>query len=292
MPLHCQEKWKIISGMPQEAVFLLKMGFLQGMGFLLKNSFVHKNSFAHKNGFVHKTWRTQAAQGKRTKDGKRILMQDLLTVTGLILKAEPIGEYDRRIVLLTRERGKIPAFARGARRQNSRLMGPTSPLSFGEFKLYAGRSSYTVGEAFISNYFETLRSDYEGSCYGMYFLEICDYCTRENNDEREQLKLLYQSLRALGAAGIPRPLVRYIFELRTIVTGGEFPGIPTYRQWQESTRYAVSFIASAPVEKLYTFTVSSQVLAELGEIAGLLVRRFLDGNFKSLEILELLVEKP
>ena len=44
-----------------------------------------------------------------------------------------------------------------------------------------------------SNYFEGLRSDYEGAYYGMYFLEVCDYCTRENNDERELLKLLYQS---------------------------------------------------------------------------------------------------
>ena len=40
------------------------------------------------------------------------------------------------------------------------------------------------------------RQDYEVAYYGMYFLEVCDYCTRENNDERELLKLLYQSLRA------------------------------------------------------------------------------------------------
>lgn len=123
-------------------------------------------------------------------------MQELLTVTGLILKAEPIGEYDRRVVILTKERGKIAAFARGARKQNNRFMASTNPFSFGEFRLYAGRSSYTLAETFISNYFEGLRSDYEGAYYGMYFLEVCDYCTRENNDERELLKLLYQSLRA------------------------------------------------------------------------------------------------
>ena len=125
-------------------------------------------------------------------------------MTGLILKAEPIGEYDRRVVILTKERGKIAAFARGARKQNNRFMASTNPFSFGEFRLYAGRSSYTLAETFISNYFEGLRSDYEGAYYGMYFLEVCDYCTRENNDERELLKLLYQSLRAVRKEPGPR----------------------------------------------------------------------------------------
>lgn len=213
-------------------------------------------------------------------------MQGITEITGMVLKAEPINDYDRRVVLLTKERGKISAFARGARKQNSKLLAATNPFCFGTFKLYEGRTSYNVMEAEITNYFEGLREDYEGAFYGMYFLEVMDYYTRENNDEKEMLKLLYQSLRALMHEGLSNALVRYIFEMKAMALNGEFPGMPKEGEWEESTCYAVNYIAESAVEKLYTFTVTPQVLAQLKTIADDYRRRYIDRPFKSLEIVE------
>lgn len=213
-------------------------------------------------------------------------MQEAVTVTGIILNQTPIGEYDRRVCILTKERGKISAFAKGARRSGSRFMAATNPFCFGTFRLYEGKSSYNMMEANITNYFEELRSDYIGAYYGMYFLEIADYYTRENNDEKEMLKLLYQSMRALVHPGIEDRLVRAIYEIKAVVVNGEFPGLPKDRRWEQSTVYAVDFIVSMPVEKLYTFTVTDKVLEQLLEIGQLCRRKFFDREFKSLEILE------
>ena len=213
-------------------------------------------------------------------------MQEFVTVTGIILKQTPIGEYDRRICLLTRERGKISAFVRGSRKPGSRLSSATNPFSFGQFKLYQGKSSYNVSEVDIQNYFEPLRLDYEGAYYGMYFCEIADYYTRENNDEKEMLKLLYQSLRALCAEQIPNPLIQCIYEIKSIVVNGEFPGVPSEWELTESTGYALNYIVESPVERLYTFRVSEEVLGELRMASTFYRDRFMDREFKSLEILQ------
>ncbi len=245
-------------------------------------------------------------------------MSQTITVTGMILSATPMGEYDKRVVLLTKERGKISAFAKGARRQNSALMGMTNPFVFGEFSLYEGRTSYSLVQANISNYFMELTTDLEGAYYGFYFMEFADYYTREYNDETQMLKLLYQSLRALASGKINRNLVRYIFELKALVINGEYPDVfrcvncgSTDRgvifssknhglicedcaglakdgiAIASSTLYTLQYIVSSPIEKLYTFAVSEEVLEELGRVLRQYMGLYVDKQFKSLEILEM-----
>lgn len=243
-----------------------------------------------------------------------------IVLTGMVLSTTPIGEYDRRVVILTREQGKISAFARGARKPNSPLVGAVNPFSFGEFTVYAGRNSYTIQSAKITNYFAELREDMIGAYYGFYFLEFANYYTKEANDEREMLKLLYQTLRALVTPKIPNRLIRYIFELRALCINGEGPQVfqcitcgCTERPMKfsvkkgglvcgecdgdiidgirlnQSTIYTMQYIESSKIEKLYTFVVNEKVMDELGWIMQRYLDVYVEKRFKSLEILETLI---
>lgn len=215
-------------------------------------------------------------------------MQDFINVTGIILKAEPIGEYDRRVVILTKERGKISAFARGARRPGNRFMAATNPFCFGTFQIYPGRNAFTVQEIHIDNYFEPLRNDFEAAYYGMYFMEIADYYARENNDDKELLKLLYQSLRALMHTAYDNRLVRAVFEIKAITVNGEFPGYFPEIERESTLYYTITYIVQSPVEKLFRFRVSDEVLSDLIRYAGRYCDKCIEKKFKSLEIIETL----
>ena len=69
---------------------------------------------------------------------------------------------------------------------------------------------------------------------------------------------------------------------------GEFPGPPEDETLEESTVYALRYIAESPVEKLYTFTVTDQVLAQLERVAAGYMKLFVGCRFKSLEVLQTL----
>ena len=244
-------------------------------------------------------------------------MAQIITVLGMVIASQPIGEYDRRIVILTREKGKVTAFAKGARRQNSSLLAATNSFAFGKFFLYEGRSSYTVHQAEIQNYFSEFRTNLKAVWYGMYFLEVADYFTKENNDEKEMLKLLYQTMRALISPSLENELIRYIFEFKSMVINGEYPNIfecskcgeavksaffepekfqvtckncteDVKRNYElsQSAVYTLQYIAGTSVEKLYTFTVSPDVFLQIKKVIEICGKKVIDRKFKSEEFLQ------
>ena len=248
-------------------------------------------------------------------------MIESAAVTGMVIGSFPLNEYDRRVVLLTKERGKITAFARGARRQHSPMLSSTQLFAFGVFRVYEGKNAYTLVSAEISNYFEDIPKDPLKACYGSYFLEMAAYYARENNNEVELLKLVYQTLRMMCKGAISLDLIRVIYELRMFVVNGEYPEVfhcvrcgskeqlfhfssrhsgaicdtclaegGQLSYISPSTLYTMQYIITAPIEKLYTFNVSEDVLHELKRVMAQYIHDHIDRPFKSLEILEIMAD--
>lgn len=247
-------------------------------------------------------------------------MTDSIILTGMVIKSSNVGDYDKRLVLLTKERGKIVAFARGARRAKSTLVSGTRLFAFGEFTLYEGKEAYTLSRVDIENYFTEISNDMEAMCYGCYFLEFADYFSRENIESTELLKLIYQTMRALMNEKIPNRLIKCIFELKVLVINGVYPemfaciscksqeikcfsavkggmlcencrgkaGDTAYIEI--STIYAMQYVITSKIEKLYTFLVKDEVLKELEFIMKRYMNIYVEREFNSLKILNTILK--
>ena len=213
-------------------------------------------------------------------------MSETVKAAGMVLSAMPVGDYDKRLVILTRERGKITAFARGARRPTSVLLAASNPFVMGEFSLIEGRTAYSLIRAEVQNYFTELAMAQPEVYYGFYFLELADYYGREGMDESSMLNLLYLAVRALLNPHLDDRLVRRIFEMRAMTINGEYA--PEEGTMSPETLYVCRYIMTAPLQKLFTFAVTPEVQKELEQTLDRHMKRVMDRRMKSLEILKTL----
>lgn len=244
-------------------------------------------------------------------------MGQTIELTGMVLSAMPVGDYDKRILILTRERGKIAAFVRGARRPNSVFLAAANPFAFGQFEVFEGKSSYNVAKVNISSYFRELAEDLDAVSYGFYFLEMAAYYTQENMDGTDFLNLLYMTLKALLKTSLDNRLVRRIYELRVLVLHGEYPDVfacakcgrkdslhyfsiqrrgtlcPSCLKGERavpvdaSLLYALQYMITAPLEKLYTFTLAAPVLVKLDGIVEGYIQQYQEHTFQSAQMLRI-----
>jgi len=247
-------------------------------------------------------------------------MQEGMEVTGIVLQSAPYGEADRRILLLTKELGKISAFVRGARRPTSTMVGLTRPFAFGTFTVYPGKSAYSVSKADIQEYFEELTKDVAKSCYGCYFLDLANYFTQDATGAKEELLLLYFALKALSKGAMSQKLVQIVYELRLLKLQGVVPDFSTCGRCrkpmtegffdrhlllpvctgchttseelslQKSALFGLSFIENSELPKLFSFQVKEEVFLEMSKVVRLLMHQNMDRELASYQMLAVMVD--
>lgn len=236
-----------------------------------------------------------------------------IEVNGIITSSMQVGDYDRRIVILTKELGRINAFAKYARTPKSPMQGCTREFICGKFRLYRGQSSYTVTEINVNNYFVGIYEDIVKTTYGLYFLEIINYYTRENNNEIESLLLIYRALQALEEVKYSFEFIKAVFQFKMLVIQGEYPLLTRFMDTKNpvdkranyylsieknglvesgdvsissSVIYAMLYIIKVKSNNTYSFKLKEEIEKEFIDIVDRYFSAKVDVKFKSLEALE------
>jgi DNA repair protein RecO (recombination protein O) len=123
------------------------------------------------------------------------------TVEAIVLRRSDSGESDRRLVLLTRELGKIDVIARGARKGGSRLAGSSEPLMWAEYQIALGRQRRFVAQVQPKGSFPRLRNDYDRLAAALSFTELVSAAMPYESEAPEVFDLVLATLDFMQSEG-------------------------------------------------------------------------------------------
>lgn len=144
---------------------------------------------------------------------------------GLIIRDLNVGEDDRIVTILTRERGIVRASARGARRVKSRLSVATRLFCYSDFTLFKGREKYIIDDAETIEFFMGVDKDLERLSLAQYFAQLCASIAPEEEKAEPFLRLMLNALSFIKNGKRPLPLIKAAFELRMLTMAGYMPDI-------------------------------------------------------------------
>src|SRR4029453_5528257 len=149
----------------------------------------------------------------------------LYSADAIILRTYKLGEADRIVVFLTRDRGKKRGVAKGARRVRSRFMGALEPMTRAGVAYYEREHRDLVR----INYVEPTRSPLSGPAgealgHVGYFAELIDEWAPESHAD-ERLYRLGSSMTEAIAAGAPVEALARYFEYWLLRLQGVYPSL-------------------------------------------------------------------
>ena len=146
----------------------------------------------------------------------------LVKTEGIVIRTRDYGESHKVVVLFTRERGKLPVLARGAKKPRSRLGAVTQLFTHGQYLCFLGSGMGTLSQGELISSHHALRSDLFLTATAAYLVELLDRLT----EDMEPLPVLYRLLSSTLdqlEEGIDPDILSRIFELRVLEAAGYRP---------------------------------------------------------------------
>jgi len=131
-------------------------------------------------------------------------------VEAVVLRHADWGEADRLLTLYTRERGKVRAIAKGARKIRSRKAGHLEPFTRVTLQLARGRDLLIVTQADTVDAYLPIHENLVKTSHAAYVVELLDRFTYEDDSENYNIyRLLTEALARLEKEADPWLAIRY-----------------------------------------------------------------------------------
>jgi len=214
---------------------------------------------------------------------------------GVVLREYDAGENNKKLIVLTRDNGKLTVFARGARRQGSKLA--VSLFSYNEFVIYDGGQFYSLNSVLPVFMFADISQDYDKFCYGCCFLEMADKMVLASMDTSAILDVLLMALMELTRPRHAPTTIFAVYAIKLLQSEGFAPliddsaGASTVQTGDSTITLchqalqALTYILDSGARQMYDFKLSDDVASQLYRISRLMVAENVDAKLKSLDMI-------
>jgi len=206
----------------------------------------------------------------------------LFTAEALVLRTYKLGEADRIVVFLTRDRGKKRGVAPNARKSRKRFGAALEPLTEVRISYFEKEQRDLVGV----NYAEPVRSPLsaispEALGYSHYFAELIDEWAAEADVDERLYRLGCSALEAL-VSGVPVEALARYFECWLLRLQGVYPADLVLSSGAATFLDGVRKVAPRDVESLGATT---RVLREIELVHRKLITMHLEREPRSVRVL-------
>ena len=146
-----------------------------------------------------------------------------IKTSGIVIRRINLGEADKILTILTRDRGKIRVVAKGVRRPKAKLAGFSDMFRYNDFVLVEGRNLDIVCGATTVEHFIADGIELEKIGVMYYLCELVDKLIEETDDVRGIFELLRESLHFIKNHDTPTALTKSYFEMKLLLILGYSP---------------------------------------------------------------------
>ena len=147
------------------------------------------------------------------------------TLDGLVIREAEWGENDKRIVLLTANRGRVSVLAKGARSLRSKYMNAIGLFTYGNYEITERNGHAWLGGASVTEPFFGIRGDIDRLALASYVVDLAGELSGEEEPAEDILRLTLNMLYAIDKDVKSLRQIKATFELRAMAESGYLPDL-------------------------------------------------------------------